>query len=140
MRAFSSQTRAAAWCGWSLRDAATSTFTSGVTIGGLQQSRVTQSVESRSQPTFSAVNGQAHAAGWRPLRPQAQLQSFLDQASQARVLLSGQRFGLREQHVIQVECGLHRLASKVAIIQISVLYHGPLAPQFGIQLLLGDTA
>src|SRR5258708_3045968 len=122
MRACSSHARAVGWCGWSLRDAATSTFTSGVTISGLQQGLVAQSVKPRSQPTLSAVDGQAHGSGRRPLRTQAQLQSFLDQTSQARVLLSGQRFGLLQQRVIQVEWGLHGLASKVGFIQISVLY------------------
>src|ERR1700688_1343810 len=122
MRACSSQARAVAWCGWSLRDAATSTLTSGVTVGGLQQGLVAQSIEPRSQPPFSAVDGQAHRSGRRSLRTQAQLQSFLDQASQARVLLSRQRFGLRQQRVIQVECGLHGLTSKMLVVQISVLY------------------
>ena len=76
--ACSSQVRAAAWCGWSLRDAATNTLTSGVTIGGVQKGLVAQSVESRSQPAFAAVDGEERGFARRPPRAQAQLQPFLD--------------------------------------------------------------
>src|SRR6266540_3310425 len=110
--ACSSQARATAWCAWSLRDAATSTLTSGVTISGLQQSLVAQSVEPRRQPAFAAVDGKPHGPGWRLPRAQAQLQPFLDQARQAGVLLGSQCFGLGHQRVVEVECGLHDLPLK----------------------------
>jgi len=91
------------------------TLTSGVTIGRVQQGLVAQSAELWNQPTSAAVDRQAHGFAWRPLRPlraQAQLQPFFDQASQARALLGGQGLGFGQQRVVEVERGLRGLPLK----------------------------
>src|SRR5207244_4025398 len=64
-------------------------------------------IESRRQAALAAVHGQTHALRRRSLRTQAQLQSFFDQAGEARLLLRGERLGLGKQRVVQVERGFH---------------------------------
>src|SRR5205807_5318606 len=49
------------------------------------------------------------------LRAKSQLQTFLNQASQARALLGGQCFGIGEELIVEVQGGLHG-----KMIQISV--------------------
>src|SRR5438552_2912498 len=64
-----------------------------VTIGGVQQSLVAEAVEPGSKPPLP-IDGEARRFAGHPSRAQAQSQSFLDQASQARPLLRGQGLGL----------------------------------------------
>jgi uncharacterized protein (DUF3084 family) len=83
-------------------------------IGGVQHGLVAQSVEPLRQAALAAVDGQAHGLRRHSLRAKAQLQSFFDQAGQARALLRGERLGLGELRVVQVERGLHGRSSNAS--------------------------
>ena len=86
-------------------------MTSSVKISGVQQGFVAQPVDSRSQSTFSGVDGEVHALSWRAVSAQAQLQPFLDQASQARAPLKSHYFGVGQQ---RFEGGTLQVFNKVA--------------------------
>src|ERR1700693_508176 len=60
-----SQLRATAWCGWSLRDAATSTLTSGVIVGGLQHRLIAQRIDPPHQPAFATIHRNPGRPGYR---------------------------------------------------------------------------
>ncbi len=108
LTACSSQPRATRWCGWSLREAATSTLASGVMPCGFQHGLVAQAIEPRRQSTLATIHRNANGLDWRVRLAHTPLQPLLNQARQASALLRRQRLGLSQQGVIQVERGFHR--------------------------------
>jgi len=56
--ACSNQRKAGVCCGWSVREAASSTLRSGVTIGRVEQGAIGERVDARREPASAAINGQ----------------------------------------------------------------------------------
>src|SRR3546814_16783155 len=88
-------------------------------VSGVQQGFVAQAIKTWHQPALAAIDRQANRLGRHPLLLQAQLQSFLDQASYCRAPSRSGGFCLGESSVVQVESGFHGLFIS---IQTSVFY------------------
>jgi hypothetical protein len=107
--ASSSQPSATAWCGWSLREAATSTLTSGVIVKRPEQRLVAQRIHALDQaapPVEHRHTNPVVRRGVR-LRAKAQLKALLNQARQTCALLGRKRLGVGQQLIVQVQRRFH---------------------------------
>lgn len=98
-RALLSQVAATAWCSWSGRNAATSTFTSGITVPSHPAEIDCRSHRCRD---VNPRGVERPATGSGPRQP------LLDHGGQRGALPSGLRTSLGEQLVPNVNCRLHR--------------------------------